>query len=96
MGVSEMYISDDDDTHMAGKEENKVPIICGSKDTQHILRIAALLHILNFNILRALGLRRGQTPGRIEKKSILRAKSLYHACAQQKNIFLQVGDLYKV
>ena len=64
-----------------------MPTICGSKDTQHILRITALLHTFNFNILCALVLRRGQMPGCIEKISIICVKSLYHTCTQQKNFF---------
>ena len=42
-----------------------------SKDTIHVLLLACLIHILDSNILKALGLRSGTTPTRIQKISIL-------------------------
>ena len=83
-------VLDEEESVGAARERNNDTLICCSKDTMHVLRLTAILHILNFNILKALGLKRGPTPTRIERSSILRAKVLCHASAQQKIVFLLV------
>ena len=84
-----MFLDEEESVSTTG-ERNDDTLICCSKDTMHVLRLTAILHILNFNILKAMGFRRGSTPTRIERSSVLRAKVLCHASAQQKNVFLLV------
>ena len=58
-----------------------------SKDMIHVLRLACLIHVLDFNILKALGLRSRLMPTRFQKISVIRARQLYHASSQQRNVF---------
>ena len=61
-------------------------LMSSSNDTIHVLRLACIIHVLDFNLLKALGLRSGPTPSRIQKIYVARARHLYHAITQQKNV----------
>ena len=61
-----------------------------SKDTLHVLKLAAILHILN-DVLRSFIL--GVAPDlntTITSKSILRAQKLHYGMSKQKGVYIQV------
>lgn len=65
-----------------------------SKDTIHILRLAAVLHVFQHSF--SCGLNDGcytPTPLEITKSRLKQAMVLYNSLSQQKSLFVQVSQI---
>ena len=62
-----------------------------SKDTIHILRLSAILHVIHMHVNPLLGDgEQEEIATQIPQKRLLQAKALYNSVSQHKALFVQV------
>ena len=61
-----------------------------SKDTLHILRLAANLHILHQHVLPIIKGEEEEICTEVPRKRLLQAKALYNCITQHKSLFIKV------
>lgn len=90
-----MFLEEDKENDIDDTQSNSFTSTITSKDTTHILRLAALLHILQHNLSCALENQYVPTPTEIQNDQLKQAMVLYNVVSQQKSLFVQVKKIVK-
>ena len=83
---------EDKENSFDASQDAYVPNFTTSKDTIHILRLSAILHVLHLHVNPILGgdILDDDVASEIPMKRVTQAKALYNILIQQKALFVQV------
>ena len=69
-----LFLDDETMENDGSNDDSVETMMSSSNDIIHVLRLACIIHVLDFNLLKAFGLRSGPTPSRIQNIYVVRAR----------------------